>query len=64
MKIETYHQAYDHLSACAREASDMKQFEIVEMIQDARAKLHRAWDRMVELEQENHAEPLSKDPHP
>ena len=53
MKIESYHKAYDQLTECAREAAAQNQPEIVEMVDEARAQLHRAWSRLVELEQEN-----------
>ena len=64
MKIETYHSAYDQLTECAREAAAMNQTEVQNMIEQARARLHQAWDRLVELETNQTAEKLTDDPQP
>ena len=64
MKIETYHSAYDKLTECAREAAAMNQTEVQNMIEQARARLHQAWDRLVELETNQTAGRLTDDPQP
>lgn len=50
MKIESYHQAYDLLEQCAREADQMNQAEVRMRVENARQELWNAWNLLQAIE--------------